>query len=159
MRGITVLTEIYGKLRYDLFVALNEDALVKYCCSAKNALSNKDGFSPHQVVFGSNPKLPCVLEAELLALECVTSSESVKIHLIMLMQTREASIRSENSAKIRRAHRAKARSTEQFFTIGDVFLVGAFSFREKARLLQWLVFFFFSSDHRPYRICTFYRNW
>ena len=39
------------------------------------------------------------------------------------------------------------------------FLVGAFSFREKARLLQWLVFFlFFSSDHRPHRECTtFYR--
>ena len=39
-----------------------------------------------------------------------------------------------------------------------LFLVGA-SVVKRARLLQWLVFFlFFSSDHRPHRVCTtFYR--
>ena len=38
------------------------------------------------------------------------------------------------------------------------FLVGAF-LGKRSRLLQWLVFFlFFSSDHRPHRVCTtFYR--
>ena len=38
------------------------------------------------------------------------------------------------------------------------FLVGAF-LGKSARLLQWLVFFlFFSSNHRPHRVCTtFYR--
>ena len=39
-----------------------------------------------------------------------------------------------------------------------LFLVGAF-LGKSARLLQWLVFFFFfSSDHRPHCVCTtFYR--
>ena len=37
------------------------------------------------------------------------------------------------------------------------FLVGAFLVK-RARLLQWLVFFLFSSDHRRHRVCTtFYR--
>ena len=37
-----------------------------------------------------------------------------------------------------------------------IFLVGAFLVK-KARLFQCLVFFFFSSDHRPHRVGTNHR--
>ena len=85
----------------------------------KNCLSNKDGFSPQQIVSGYAPRLPSTLDQDLPALENVTTSDVIRIYLFTLHKTREAYIQSKNADRIRRALRANIRCKEENFDTGD----------------------------------------
>ena len=87
---------------------------------AKNSLSNVHGFSPYQIAIGYNPKLPCVLDSELPALE---SSENpiVLKNLEAMVSARKAFMEAENSEKIKRALKHNIRTTnDQKFVSGDI---------------------------------------
>ena len=71
-----------------------------WAISARNALSNKSGFSPNQLVFSFNPAIPDVFNSEPPALEPVTSSEIVRKNLGALHLARREFIRSESAEKI-----------------------------------------------------------
>ena len=85
----------------------------------KNCLSNKDGFSPQQIVRGYAPRLPSTLDQDLPALENVTTSDVIRSHIIALHKTREAYIQSENADRVRRALRANICCNEKSFDTGD----------------------------------------
>lgn len=87
--------------------------------NAKNCLQMVGGFSPYQLVYGRNPKLPCTLSDELPALEGITSSEMLAKHLNASHSARKAFITAETSEKIRRALRHKVRSTGREFKNGE----------------------------------------
>ena len=82
-----------------------------WAISARNALSNKSGFSPNQLVFSFNPAIPDIFHSEPPALEPVSSSETVRQNLGALHLARREFIRSESDEKIKRALRHKVRPT------------------------------------------------
>ena len=82
-----------------------------WAISARNALSNKAGFSPNQLVFSFNPAIPDIFHSEPPALEPVTSSETVRRNLEALHLARRDFIRSESDERVQRALRHKVRPT------------------------------------------------
>lgn len=87
---------------------------------ARNSLQMNNGFSSNQLVFGTNPNLPNILQENPPALEGTTSSESFAHHLNILHAARQAFIQSESSERIRRALRHKVRASGQIFRHGDI---------------------------------------
>ena len=69
------VSKILDETQCDLELAL------AWAISARNALSNKSGFSPNQLVFSFNPAIPEIFHSEPPALEPVTSSETVRQNL------------------------------------------------------------------------------
>ena len=63
----------------------------------KNSLSSDHGFSPFQLVFGTNPRLPNVLTDKLPALQNVSGSELVSTNLKAMQEACKAFIASESS--------------------------------------------------------------
>ena len=95
------------------------DVLASWACMSKNSLQMICGFSSNQLVFGVNPRLPNVMEENVAALEGSTMSEVLAKHLNILHESRKAFIRSESEERIRRALRAKIRTSEQVLVPGD----------------------------------------
>ena len=96
-----------------------ENALV-WAVAAKNALCNNGGFSPNQLVFGTNPNLPSVLTAKPPALRSTTPSQLVAEHLNALHSARRAFVQSESCKKIKTALNHQTReSTSKIFSNGE----------------------------------------
>ncbi|VDI54554.1 Hypothetical predicted protein [Mytilus galloprovincialis] len=77
------------------------------------------GWSPYQLVFGTNPNLPNVLNDKPPALEHNTVSQTFANHLNALHSGRRAFIQAESSERIRRALRHKIRASGECFQHGD----------------------------------------
>lgn len=91
-----------------------------WACDAKNSLSMVHGWSPYQLVFGRNPRIPTVEIDQLPALENITSSATFAKHINAMHSSREAFVKSEASERIRRALRHKiSRSNDVFYQTGD----------------------------------------
>lgn len=86
---------------------------------AKNSLQMVGGYSPYQLVFGRNPKLPSVLVDKPPALEGTTISEVFAKHLNALHASRQAFIKAEASERVRRALRYQIRPNGNYFQCGD----------------------------------------
>ena len=95
------------------------DVLLGWANMAKNCLHTNHGFSSHQLVFGTNPKLPNILTASPPALEGKTMSKIFATHLNTLHAAREAFINSEADERLRRALRHKIAAIEQNYENGD----------------------------------------
>ena len=94
----------------------------KWSCAAKNALSNNEGFSPSQLVFGSNPNFPTALTSNLPALDVCygTYGEELRKRLDVMRDARIAYIKAESSEKLKRALRKQTRThlPESVYSIG-----------------------------------------
>ena len=62
-----ILAEAFSKTLSD--VKCEPRVALAWAVSAKNAIQNKEGFSPNQLVFSFNPNIPSVIEDKLPALE------------------------------------------------------------------------------------------
>ena len=93
--------------------------LLSWANMARNSLQMWSGYSSHQLVFGKNPNLPNIMNAELPALEGSTTSEVFSKHLNVLHDSRKAYIQTEASERIRRALRSKIRAAEQVYENGE----------------------------------------
>ena len=69
---------------------------------SKNALQNHGGYSPNQLVFGTNVNLPSVITDLAPALESFTSSDIVRRNLNALHDVRKNFIEAESSERIKR---------------------------------------------------------
>ena len=65
------------------------DLALVWAVSAKNTLQNAGGYSPNQLVFGTNTNVPSVLTADPPALESTTSSDIVRKNLGALHSARK----------------------------------------------------------------------
>ncbi|KAL5252088.1 hypothetical protein ACHWQZ_G015034 [Mnemiopsis leidyi] len=81
------------------------ETALAWAVHAKNCLSNINGFSPYQLVFGFNPNIPSLEDKadKLSALEDKTVSEKVAEHINAIYSARREQIKSEAAEKIRRA--------------------------------------------------------
>ena len=82
---------------------LDMDLKLAWCLNAKNSLANVHGFSPFQLVFGQNPKLPSTFTDKPTALLQYNTSKILTDNFTALHKARQAFILSESSEKIRRA--------------------------------------------------------
>ena len=103
----TVLEEMFLKTRAE--AKCDFIKALQWAINAKNYLFNVHGFSPFQLVFGRNPRLPSVLIDRFPALQNISGSEST--NLKAMQEARKAFIASESSKKIRRALRHSVRSS------------------------------------------------
>ena len=87
------------------------ETALAWAVAARNALVNKSGFSPNQLVFGFNPAIPEVFHSDPPALEDVTASDMVRRNLSAQNAARQGFIRYESDEKIKRALRSNIRST------------------------------------------------
>ena len=114
-----ILGEMVEKTLEDVKCSL--DIALAWAVSAKNSLHNVHGFSPNQLVFGSNPNLPNIFVNQQPALEGVTTSEMVADNLNAMHKARKAFIESESSEKLQRALRHQVRpSLAESFETGDL---------------------------------------
>ena len=81
------------------------ETALAWAVSAKNTLQNISGYSPNQLVFGSNSILPSVDSDAPPAMNTATSSDLVRENLNALHKARENFVKSESSDRIRRALR------------------------------------------------------
>ena len=86
--------------------------------SAKNSMQNHLGFTPIQLVTGTLPNIPSVLNSDLPALE-EADSNVVNNHLNGMYAARRAFIKAEASDKIKRALKHPVRASEEFFENGE----------------------------------------
>ena len=98
----------------------NSETLLCWANMARNCLQMWNGFSSHQLVFGTNPNLPGIMTDKIPALDGTTRSEIFAKHLNTLHASRKAFIDTEANERIRRALRAKVRAAEQIYTNGDM---------------------------------------
>ena len=95
-------------------------------------LANVHRFSPFQLVFGQNPKLPSIFNNKPPAFTPSNTNKILTDNLIALHKTREAFISSENSEKIRRALSNKIR------TSGDAkYITGDIVYHKRANDRRW----------------------
>ena len=76
---------------------LNLNAALVWAVNAKNSLSMVYGWSPYQLVYGSNPNLPGVLTDKPPALENTTISEKFAPHLNAWHSSRRTFVQAESS--------------------------------------------------------------
>ena len=81
-----MLDKILEDQQLDLNIALS------WCLNAKNSLANVHGFSPFQLVFGQNPKLPSTFNSKPSAFTTSDTNKILTDNLISLHKTREAFI-------------------------------------------------------------------
>ena len=74
-----------------------------WALNAKNSLENYQGFSPSQIVFGKNPKLPAVYSSGPPGFEEVSMCKSMADHINALHSAREAFIECESDRVIKKA--------------------------------------------------------
>ena len=79
---------------------LDMDLTLAWCLNAKNSLANVHGFSPFQLVFGQNPKLPSTFTNKTPALLQYDNSKILIDNVTALHKARQAFISSESSEKI-----------------------------------------------------------
>lgn len=78
------------------------------------------GYSPVQLVFGRNPRIPGVMNDYLPALDGTTISETLGQHLNAMHTARKGFIQAETSEKIRRALHHQIRPSGRNFTQGEL---------------------------------------
>ena len=98
---------------------VDDDVLLGWANMAKNSMQMVYGFSSNQLVFGTNPNLPNIMNGGLPALEGRTSSETLAEHLNVLHSARKAFIESENSERIRKALVKKVCRNNTVYENGD----------------------------------------
>ena len=105
-RHNAIITETLLKVKGDWEIALAQ------ALSAKNSLINVNGFSPHQIVFGKNIKIPLIYVDQPSA--DLPENEVVIRHWNALHATRQAFITTESSCKLKLALRIQTQQTEIF---------------------------------------------
>ena len=80
-----------------------------WACHAKNTLQMKAGFSPFQLVFGQNPKLPGIADDQLPALHRETQSQILADHINAMKKARKLFLEADSSTRVRQALNSRIR--------------------------------------------------
>ena len=86
---------------------MSPETALSWALNAKNSLENYHGFSPFQLHIGYNPILPSTTRDAPPSMEGITKSKSFASHLNALHEAREAFIRSESSAALKKSLKSK----------------------------------------------------
>ena len=118
-RNHAIVDNMWTRLKED-YPGTPADVLLGWANMARNSMQMVYGFSPNQLVFGSNPNLPNVMNEGLPALEGKSFSETLNHHLDVLHSARKAFTESESSDRVRKALRRKVCSNNTVYHNGDL---------------------------------------
>ena len=110
-----IITETLLKVKEDS--KCDWKTALDWALSAKNSLINVNRFSPHQIVFGKNIKIPSIYVDQPSA--DLPDNEIVIKHLNTLHATRQAFITTESSRKLKLALPKQTWQTRNFFETGS----------------------------------------
>ena len=110
-RNHAVVDNILSRIVAD-FPNMQLETAIAWACSAKNSLQQVYGFSPYQLVFGRNPKLPNILNDGPPSWEEKAIGVRLAEHLNAIHRTRIEFTRSESESRIKKALKAKVVATE-----------------------------------------------
>ncbi len=96
------------------------EVALAWAITAVNSMSNVRGFSPYQLVFGRQIKLPNILDDPPPTWEEPTKSKSLLETLDALHKTRTEYTRAERCERIRKALKAKIRIADTIYENGDI---------------------------------------
>ena len=119
-----VVCERHNKILTDIVLKIKEvikctwETALAWAVNAKNCLMNINGFSPHQLVFGQNVKLPNVFHDRISV--GTPETKTVGEHISALHAPRKAFINAETSDKLRRALHKQVRKTRQYYEMNDI---------------------------------------
>ena len=99
--------------------SINPELALCWALAAKNSLENYQGFSPAQLVFGENPKMPALYSAGPPGLEKVQVSKAAAAHISALHLAREAFIQCEADRVLRTALRQRVYARGEDVMPGD----------------------------------------
>ena len=85
------------------FPGTKVETLLAWACSAKNSLSTIAGFSPNQLMFGTQTYLPNVLNSNPPALENETTSKTVASNINAMHAARKMYLSCESDSRIMKA--------------------------------------------------------
>ena len=102
------------------FPAMSLEVALSWAVTAVNSMSSVRGFSPYQIVFGRNIKLPNILEDPPPAWEEPQKSKEMMDTLNAIHASRVAYTKSERCERIKRALRAKIRINDTIYEKGDI---------------------------------------
>ena len=118
--------EMHNYIISDMLTKLLEDTqstpishALEHAVYSKNCLENKNGFTPYQLIFGRNPRIPNVGTDRLPALDRRSVPGVVSDHIRLLEDSRSAFLKAESSDRIRRALVAKTRVSAGPYSPGD----------------------------------------
>ena len=117
-RNHTVIDDMVYKIKAEQ-PDLDLEIAVAWAVNAKNCLQMVGGFSPYQLVYGRNPRLPGIMDDDLPALEGTSSEEVIARHLNASLSARKAFVSAQASEKIRRALKENVSQSRKIFTDGD----------------------------------------
>ena len=110
----------------NIYEALEEDnpkvpqeTLLNWALVAKNSLLMVQGFSPYQLVFGKNPKLPNIITDPLPTWDDEGISGALLNHLKAMKAARQEFIKQESSLKLKKALETKVRTNNTTYKHGD----------------------------------------
>ena len=100
------------------FPGTKVETLLAWACSAKNSLSTIAGFSPNQLMFGTQTYLPNVLNSNPPALENETTSKTVASHINAMHAARKMYLSCESDSRIMKALKKPLRTYAAPVTLG-----------------------------------------
>jgi transposase InsO family protein len=98
---------------------LSLKSALTWACTAKNSLTTIHGYSPFQLVFGRNIRLPNILNDPPPTYEIKTMSKALADNLAAIHATREAHMKAESCEKLKRALKSKVRTFDHIYHHGD----------------------------------------
>ena len=118
-RNHALVDNILERVESD-YPELDIETKLAWACMAKNSLINVYGYSPNQLVFGRNPKLPNIITDGPPSWESENVGEALLKHLKALHATRKAFIASESCVKLKLALKSKVRCFEELYSHGEI---------------------------------------
>ena len=91
---------------------VNLNVALAWAVNVKNSMMSYNGYSPIQLVLGTNPNLPPISSNKLPAMEDIEVSDMLRKHLNTVHAARHAYVKPESDEQIRRALRHPVRATE-----------------------------------------------
>ena len=98
---------------------LSLKAALTWACTAKNSLTNIHGYSPFQLVFGRNIRLPNVLNDPPPTYEIKTKSKALAQNITAIHATRLAYMKAETCERLKKALKSKIRTFHHTYEHGD----------------------------------------
>ena len=95
------------------------DTLLLWALVAKNSLLMVQGFSPYQLIFGKNPRLPNIITDPLPTWDDEGISGALLNHLTAMKKARQEFIKQESALKLKKALEAKVRTNNTIYKHGD----------------------------------------
>ena len=100
--------------------SVSDQEALDYSLHAKNIQTTRKGFSPFQIVYGTNPRIPGIIEGNLSSLSSSFESKDIKKHFHRMQLARESFLKADNDDRVKRALKSRIpKNHDHFYYVGD----------------------------------------